>query len=110
MAVTNRVHRGKKDETVGVAPTVKVFTKLPGADEKEKVIELAVEQFVTDVAFVRVNAGVTKNQGNYESLRIDVSITYPCYKEQVAEVFPRVAEMVAGYLDSELDNYGMGGK
>lgn len=112
---TSRLHKDrtvkdKAEDVIGAVATVKVFTKLPGADEKEKVKQIAVEQFITEPAHIRVNAGVTKNQGNYESLRIDVAITYPCYKEQVAEVFPRIAEMVADYLDAELENYGMGDK
>lgn len=112
--MTSRVHRGKeavKETTVGHTAMVKVYTTLPGGTEQEeKAKEISVEQFITDPAFVRVNAGVTKNQGNYESLRIDVSIAYPCYKEQVAEVLPRIAGMVAQYLDEELTNYGMGDK
>ena len=46
-------------------------------EEKRKSIE--VRKFETDPAYVRVNAGVTKNLGNYESLRVDVSLTVPCY-------------------------------
>lgn len=72
-------------------------------EEKRKVIE--VRQFVTEPAYVRVNAGVTKNLGNYESLRIDVSVSVPCYVEEVAQVEKRVAAMVADMLDAEVDEY-----
>ena len=54
-----------------------VFASHVGVEsEKREVIE--VRQFMTDPAFVRVSAGVTKNLGNYESLRVDVAVTAPC--------------------------------
>lgn len=84
--------------------TVTVMASGVGIDEeKRKVIE--VRKFVTEPAFVRVNAGVTKNLGNYESLRVDVAITVPCYVEEVEAVQKRTAEMVADMLDSEVEEY-----
>lgn len=81
-----------------------VYSSGVGVDaEKRKVIE--VRQFVTEPAYVRVNAGVTKNLGNYESLRIDVSVSVPCYAEEIEKVEKRVASMVADMLDAEVDEY-----
>lgn len=71
--------------------------------EKRKVLE--VRKFETDPAFVRVNAGVTKNLGNYESLRVDVSLTVPCYVEEMEAVQKRTAELVATMLDEEVEEY-----
>jgi hypothetical protein len=73
------------------------------AEEKRTVLE--VRKFETDPAFVRVNAGVTKNLGNYESLRVDVSITAPCYVEEIDKVQKAIAEKVATMLDEEVETY-----
>lgn len=75
-----------------------------GVDEEERKV-LAVRRFVTEPAYVRVNAGVTKSPAPYESIRIDVSISVPCYVEEIDEVLPRVADEVADYLDEEIAKY-----
>ena len=62
-------------------------------------------KFETDPAYVRVNAGVTKNLGNYESLRVDVSLTVPCYVEEMEKVQKRTATLVADMLDEEVEQY-----
>lgn len=75
-----------------------------GIDEdKRKVIE--VRKFETDPAYVRVSAGVTKNLGNYESLRVDVSLSVPCYTEEMEKVQKKVASLVADMLDEEVEQY-----
>lgn len=73
-------------------------------DEKET-IETDVHMFITEPAYVRINAGVTKNMGNFESLRVDVSISTPCYREVIDEVFDSMAVKVASLLDNEVDEY-----
>lgn len=84
--------------------TVSVLASGVGVDEmKRKVIE--VRKFETEPAFVRVNAGVTKNLGDYESLRVDVAITVPCYVEEIETVQKRTAALVADMLDTEVEEY-----
>jgi hypothetical protein len=92
-------------DNANVQSTVlKVFTSSVGVEEeRQEVIE--VRKFEVEPAYIRVNAGVTKNMGNYESLRIDVSLSVPCYVEEMDKVFPKVADMVAAYLDIEKENY-----
>jgi hypothetical protein len=101
----NRVRRTReavREEPVKVSVTV---TPFKGADTKttEKVIQ--VHQFITEPAYVRVGAGVTKSTGNYESLRVDVAITVPCYIEQIKQTAKEAAEFVATTLDKEIDEY-----
>lgn len=75
-----------------------------GVDTDErKVIE--VREFKTDPAYVRVGAGVTKRIADYESLRVDVSISVPCYVEEIEEVQKRTASLVADMLDEEVEQY-----
>lgn len=84
--------------------TLEVLSSSFGVEESKRKV-LQVHRFETDPAFVRISAGVTKSTGPYESLRVDASITLPCYAEEVNEVYKRVAEQVAVILDEEVDNY-----
>lgn len=84
--------------------TVAVEGSSFGVSQDERV-PLEVEPFVTEPAYVRVSAGVTKNLGNYESFRCDVSITMPCYPEEVETVKERVSDAVARILEEEMVKY-----
>lgn len=58
-------------------------------------------------AFVRVGAGKTLNMGNYESLRIDVSVTMPCLPSEVNATFEELSDLVAEkLLDEEAEWLG----
>lgn len=52
-------------------------------------------------SFVRVSAGKTINMGNYESLRLEVSISRACRPEDEDATFAEVAESVAEKVLSE---------
>lgn len=52
-------------------------------NETEEVI--SVHKFVTEPAKVTVDYGLTLNLGNYESARIGVAVSIPCYKEEIEE-------------------------
>lgn len=52
-------------------------------------------------ALVRVSGGLTKNMGNYESLRIDVSIEIPCHRDDVDETYNEASEFVANKIAEE---------
>ena len=72
---------------------------------EQEAVERQVHVFVTDPAYVRVSAGQTVNLGNYESLRVDVSVTVPCYQEMVEETRESAAEWVATSLQNEIDQW-----
>lgn len=57
--------------------------------ETEEVIE--VRKFITEPATVSVDYALTINLGNYESARIGVALTVPCYREEIdqAHVFAK---------------------
>ncbi len=67
--------------------------------------EVLVQQFEVEPAYIRVGAGVTKKIAEYESLRVDIAATVPCYREQIQEQTDAVAEWVADRLDEEVDEY-----
>jgi hypothetical protein len=74
--VDNRFVHGKGDETCITA--------------EDEVVE--VRRFETTPAIVRRGYGLTLNQGNYESARIDVSVEVPCYLTDIAKADKWAAE------------------
>lgn len=96
--------RRTRPATIAEEEVLHVTASGVGIDEdKRKVI--SVRKFVTDPAFVRVSAGVTKTTAPFEYLRIDVAVTVPCYVEEVDKVFARTEEKVAEFLDAAIENY-----
>jgi hypothetical protein len=73
-------------------------------DEQDRRV-LQVTPFEVEPAYVRASAGTTRNLGNYESLRVDVSVTVPCYTAEIEEVYDRAAGLVADLLMQEVDRY-----
>lgn len=74
-----------------------------GVSDTREVIE--VREFATNPAYVKVQAGVTKSLGDYEFLRVDVSISVPCYVEEIDTVYSAVAEKVSDRLTQEVEAY-----
>lgn len=54
-------------------------------EEQDELIEVQV--FVVKPAEVRFGVGATINMGNFESARVDVMVTVPCYKEEVDDAY-----------------------
>jgi hypothetical protein len=103
--MVERVKRRTRRPVVATADEViRVMTSAFGVEESERE-DIEARKFAVEPAYVRVNAGVTKNMGNYESLRVDVSITVPCYTEEVDDVQARVSDRVADLLADELKKY-----
>ena len=53
-------------------------------------------------AFITVSYSMTKNLGNYESAKIQVGLTLPCYPEEVEEKYPEVRQFVEEKLMEEI--------
>ncbi len=51
-------------------------------DEEELI---TVRQFVTEPAIIRRGYGLTINLGNFEAARLDVGISFPCYREEIID-------------------------
>lgn len=71
-------------------------------EDSEEREQIEVSRFVTDTAFVTFACGVTRNMGNYESLRMEVRVTLPCYVEEIDEVYLKAKEWVDERLNKEL--------
>lgn len=96
--------RTRKQTEVSAEEKVVVYSTYVG-EESSNQETLEIKKFVTDPAYIRVNAGMTKNMGNYESLRLDVALTVPCYLEEIDDVFDQVADRAAMFLSKELEKY-----
>lgn len=87
--------------------TVTVMSSCYGVENSDrKPIQVEVFPEGVPAAYVRVQAGSTKNLGNYESLRVDVAITLPCLVPEIDEVQKRLGNTVAQMLEDELEAYG----
>lgn len=71
-----------------------IVSKTSFGEEEESIEEIKVSSFLTAPAIISVKGGATINLGDYEFGRIDIMLTMPCYKEEVAEIFPRVQKFV----------------
>lgn len=78
--------------------------------EEEEDATISVRKFLTHPAFVEVRAGVTKNCGNYESLRLDVSVRIPCYLEEITEVEEQATKWVDDRMSDKLDELDQNSK
>lgn len=64
--------------------------------------KLAVHRFVTAPATVGVDLGLTINTGNFESARISVSVTVPCYREEVESAYEWAKNWVEEKVKTEV--------
>lgn len=56
-------------------------------------------------AYVKVSAGLTINMGNFESLRIDCSLTLPCKRGSIDKAHQTASDFVAGKISEEQTNW-----
>jgi hypothetical protein len=75
---------------------------------KDEFEEIEVQKFEVEPAYVEVKAGVTKALRQYESLRVDVKMSLPCYTEKADDTFAYASDWVADRLYDEVDNYFKG--
>ena len=78
--------------------------------ESEDVI--AIHKFETEPAKVTVDYALTINLGNFESAKIGVSVTVPCYAEELSQAYEFAQAWAEERLTRERDmiTAGRGGK
>lgn len=69
-------------------------------EEKEDLQKITFPVGV-EPAFVRVAAGGTYNLGDFNSLRLDVSVTVPCRPDQLEQAYQDASDFVADKLREE---------
>jgi hypothetical protein len=67
------------------ATVTRTYGKIGAPESKDETIE--VHTFQTPPAAVDVGYGLTLNIGNYESARVDVRVTVPCYREELDDAY-----------------------
>lgn len=118
MAVIPRARpaSGHTSAVTGVKTVAQVSTSLHHKKqvmrETHRQDDLAQTQFAAGEhpAYVRVGAGLTINLGEFNSLRVDVSITMPCVAtlEAVEAAYEETSEVVASYVDRERTKWETG--
>ena len=80
-----------------------ITTRYPSGKEDES-RELIVKTYPTDVplASVSVEGSVTKNLGNYESIRIMASMTLPCAVEETEQAYVEAWKRVEHQLTTKV--------
>ena len=58
-------------------------------------------------ARLRLGGGITKNLGNFESARFDVSLDMPCHPDRLAETYERMSALIDARLQDEMDRAGV---
>jgi hypothetical protein len=71
--------------------------------EKSTGKRIMIRPFVTSTASVSVKYGMTINLGDYESARVDVMITSPCYKEEIVPVYRQTRDLAENLIQREID-------
>jgi hypothetical protein len=80
-----------------------ITTRYPKGNEDEQ-REVIVKTYPADIplATVSVEGSVTKNLGNYESLRIQASITLPCAVEETEDAYAEAWKRVEAQLTTKV--------
>ena len=106
MVDTVKRRRHNIDTAVEADEMVTITSNLYGVEQSRRKA-LRARKFLVEPAYVRVSHGLTKNMGNYESLRVDVSVSLPCYTEEVEQALPIASDIASVFLNEELDRMGI---
>ena len=105
--MAERVHRrrGETRPDLLTAEEIVNVTTIYGGEENNRQERGKARKFLVEPAYVRIGAGVTKNMGDYESLRVDVAISMPVYAEEVDNAVIAISDKVSDILDREVELY-----
>lgn len=85
------------------------FTKMVDGESQEGKLEgtdeiIQVNKFVTEPAKVTVEYGLTINLGNFESAKVGVAVTVPCYFEELDDAYKWATRWAEERVGKEKDN------
>lgn len=84
----------EKQATIDISAQQTYLGKAIGkALEVHETVDVAIPEGVP-VASIRCSVQLTKNLGNYSSIKVDVSVTTPCLPSQIDTLMPEVEEYV----------------
>lgn len=106
-----RIMRGAaaKARQVGTTEIAKRATATAMTHRKEVIEQTSQDEHLGETyfppgvepAFVKVAVGQTYNLGNYESMRLDVSVTLPCRVEDIQDTYQTASDYCAEKLQEE---------
>lgn len=103
--------RQRKVEAPETVEKVRVEKQTAGSKDQPAIVDEQEtrsrdSKFIdADPHYVRISAGMTRNLGNYESLRVDVSISSPCTEAEIDAKVSELGDKVAEKLEEEIDKY-----
>ena len=78
------------------------YTGKDGVIDDSSNEQLSIRKFLVEPASVSHHLGVTTSTGRYESLRVDVAISIPCYREELNDAMKYLEVTVKSKLDEIL--------
>jgi len=100
-----RTRRNAKPMTVAKDVELKQGKVIIHKEESEVSKEKVNIGDVEHPAYVEVTDGITRNLGDFNSLRVGVMVRMPCppTKQAIHNTYHDVSDMVQNFLDEELD-------
>jgi len=76
--------------------------------EKEDLDTITVPWFNGPIARVKISSSTTRNLGDYNSVKVEVSLDLPCYAVpgEIEHTYNQAADWVCAKIESELDDGG----
>jgi hypothetical protein len=80
------------------------YGKKPNIEEEQEEEEIEVRGFVVEPARVGVELSRTMNfgHGTFESARVGVTISVPCYREEIADAYAYAKEFAAERIGDQV--------
>jgi hypothetical protein len=107
----NRPSRSRTRAHRGTTSVSKSVTQKQGREvtrEEESVTERDPIDIgaIDNPAYVRVGGGITKNLGDFNSLRVDISVSLPCppNEEAINTAYTSASSIVDTLISQELEN------
>lgn len=91
----------KRDGKIQVSRTIHDRLAKQGFEVQNEEKTIEIRPFATNPASISIKKGVTIDLGNYQSSRIDVMVTLPCYSEEILEVAEALGKKVDELLTKE---------
>jgi hypothetical protein len=93
---------GRSKKTKAQEALLTVRRQFSGSEEvTEQDATIQVREFHTEPARVSIEKGLTLNLGNYESARVTVAVSVPCYLEELEAAYNFADGFVMKKLEEE---------
>lgn len=108
---TNMQSVRKRSRKTGARGTIAISSEVKSSGDVKAKVSAVNKEIVTELdcanpAYVRVDGGLTKNLGDYNSAKIGVSVSLPCLpnKDAIKACYKEASELVDEFMDSEYKN------